>query len=106
MKMKTASKARRGTFGALGLIFLVAIFLTGCNSSNFNAPAESIAATSGTPQSAMLNTPFASPLVATVNVGATGSFTAQATLTNPGSVTPGTPASIPSSRTCTCAGKT
>ena len=31
----------------------------------------------------------------TVNVGATGSFIAQAALTNPGSVAPGTPASIP-----------
>jgi len=90
MKMKTASKARRGTFGALGLIFLVAIFLTGCNSSNFNTPAESIAATSGTPQSAMLNTPFASPLVATVTVGGKPVSGAFVTFTAPATGASGT----------------
>jgi hypothetical protein len=55
--------------GVLGLIFLASVFLTNCNSSNFNTPAETIAATSGTPQSAALNTTFAAPLVATVTMG-------------------------------------
>ncbi len=53
----------------LALVFLSAGFLTSCNSSNFNTPTEAIAATSGTPQSAALNTTFAAPLVATVTMG-------------------------------------
>ncbi len=53
----------------LALIVPASVFLTSCNSSNFNPPAELIVATSGTPQSAQLNTPFASPLVATVTMG-------------------------------------
>lgn len=60
---------RRTHGGSLGLVFLVAVFLTGCNSSNFNPPAELIAATSGTPQSAQVNTTFAAPLIATVTMG-------------------------------------
>ena len=90
MKMKTTSKASRGTFGALSLIFLVAIFLTGCNSSNFNTPTESIAATSGTPQSTMLNAPFASPLVATVTVGGKPVSGAFVTFTAPATGASGT----------------
>jgi hypothetical protein len=53
----------------LGLIFLCLAFSASCNGSNFNTPAESIAATGGTPQSAALNTAFAAPLVATVMMG-------------------------------------
>ena len=60
---------RQGHAGILGLILLALVFLTNCNSSNFNTPAEAIAATSGTPQSAALNTAFAAPLVATVSMG-------------------------------------
>ena len=60
---------RRTHAGVLGLIFLAVAFLTSCNSSSFNPPAETIAATSGTPQSAQVNTPFAAPLVATVMMG-------------------------------------
>jgi hypothetical protein len=55
--------------GVLGLIFLSVGFLTGCNSSNYNTPTETITATSGTPQSAALNTAFSAPLVATVMMG-------------------------------------
>ena len=59
---------RQAYASVLGLVFLAVIFLTSCNSSNFNPPAEVIAATSGTPQSAAVNTAFA-PLVATVTMG-------------------------------------
>ena len=65
---------RRQGYLVLGLVLLVlvllaSVFLTSCNSSNFNTPAEAITATSGTPQSAPLNTAFAAPLVATVSMG-------------------------------------
>jgi len=60
---------RQAKVSILGLIFLSLGFLTSCNSSNFNTPAEAIAATSGTPQSAALNTAFAAPLVVTVTMG-------------------------------------
>jgi hypothetical protein len=53
----------------LGLVFVSVGFLTSCNSSNYNTPTETIAATSGTPQSAALNTAFSAPLVATVMMG-------------------------------------
>ena len=55
--------------GMLGLVFVSVGFLTSCNSSNYNTPTETIAATSGTPQSAALNTAFSAPLVATVMMG-------------------------------------
>jgi hypothetical protein len=61
--------SRQAYAGILGFTFLCLGFLTGCNSSNFNTPAEGIAATSGTPQSAALNTAFTAPLVATVTMG-------------------------------------
>jgi len=61
--------SRQAYAGILGLIFLCLGFLTSCNSSNFNTPAETVAATSGTSQSAALNTPFGAPLVATVAMG-------------------------------------
>ncbi|MGP0020211.1 MAG: beta strand repeat-containing protein [Candidatus Sulfotelmatobacter sp.] len=53
----------------LGLVFLSVGFLTSCNNSDFNTPIETVAATSGTPQTAALNTAFAAPLVATVTMG-------------------------------------
>ena len=59
----------RQTFTAMLGAFLALMFLTSCNSSNFNPPAELIAATGGTPQSATVNTQFAAPLVATVTMG-------------------------------------
>jgi hypothetical protein len=61
--------SRQGQAGILGLILVALVFLTNCNSSNFNTPAEAIAATSGSPQSAALNTAFAAPLVASVTMG-------------------------------------
>jgi hypothetical protein len=69
MKMNLSASTR-----FLGAIPLVAValafaFLTSCNSSNFNPAPELIAATSGTPQTAALNTAFAAPLVATVTMG-------------------------------------
>jgi hypothetical protein len=62
---------RRTHAVAFGIIALALVFLTGCNSSNFSTPAETIAATSGTPQTAQVNTAFAAPLVATVMMGGT-----------------------------------
>jgi hypothetical protein len=69
MKTKRPSQAR--ILGAVSpaLILLALVFITSCNSSNFNPPPELIAATSGTPQSAALNTAFAARLVATVTMG-------------------------------------
>jgi hypothetical protein len=60
---------RRTSAGIVGSILLALFFLTSCNSSNFNPPVEAVAATSGSPQSAQLNTAFAGPLVATVTLG-------------------------------------
>src|SRR5208282_1231250 len=76
MKMTCPTYAK--FFGALSLapivlalmFFVLALaFLTSCNSSNFTTQPENIVATSGTPQSAQLNTAFAAPLVATVTMG-------------------------------------
>jgi hypothetical protein len=60
---------RQAYADVFGLLFLSLGLLTSCNSSNFNTPTEAIAATSGTPQNAALNTAFAAPLVATVTMG-------------------------------------
>ena len=61
--------SRRTHAGDVGLLFLALAFFTNCNSSNFNPPAETVAATSGSTQSALVNTAFAAPLVATVTMG-------------------------------------
>jgi hypothetical protein len=60
---------RRTSGSVVGSILLALFFLTGCNSSNFTPPTETVAATGGSPQSARLNTAFAAPLVATVMLG-------------------------------------
>src|SRR5208282_690522 len=61
--------SRQAYAGILGLMTLALVFLTSCNSSNFNTPAETITATSGTPQSTAVNTQFGAQLVATVMMG-------------------------------------
>jgi hypothetical protein len=61
--------SRQAYAGILGLMILALVFLTSCNSSNYNTPAETIASTSGTPQTTMVNTKFGAPLVATVMMG-------------------------------------
>lgn len=53
----------------LSLAAFALAVLAGCNSSNFNPPAETIAATSGSGQSAIVNQAFSAPLVATVSMG-------------------------------------
>ena len=53
----------------LSLIVFALAVLAGCSSSNFNPPAETIAATSGSGQSAVVNNPFGASLVATVTMG-------------------------------------
>jgi len=60
---------RSSCAATLGFVFLTYCFLAGCNSSNFSPPAESIAATSGTPQSTQVNTAFPALLAATVTMG-------------------------------------
>ena len=74
----------------LGLIFLALVAFTNCNSSNFNPPAESIAATSGATQSTAVNTAFAAPLVATVTMGGTPVSGAFVTFTAPATGASGT----------------
>src|ERR1035438_9998731 len=74
----------------LSLVFLALVSLTSCNSSNFNPPPETIAATSGSPQSAMVNTAFAAPLVATVTMGGSPLSGAFVTFTAPAAGASGT----------------
>jgi hypothetical protein len=76
--------------GILGLILMSVGFLTSCNSSNYNTPTETIAATSGTPQSAALNTSFSAPLVATVTMGGLPVSGAFVTFTAPATGASGT----------------
>jgi hypothetical protein len=81
---------RQADASRLGFAFLALVLLTNCNSSNFNTPSESIAATSGTPQSAALNTSFAAPLEATVTLGASPVSGAFVTFTAPATGASGT----------------
>jgi hypothetical protein len=71
MKMEKPDHAKVRSLIVLILVLLPLMLLPGCNSSNFNPAPESIAATSGTPQSAAVNTAFEAPLVATVMMGGT-----------------------------------
>ncbi|MGA7576468.1 MAG: hypothetical protein WCA97_20980 [Terriglobales bacterium] len=81
MKRPDRSSSRGSMVLASSLLFL--LFLTNCNSSNFNPPGQAIAATSGTPQSAAVNTAFAAPLVATVTMGGSPVSGAFVTFTAP-----------------------
>src|SRR5271166_5743009 len=74
----------------LAPVLLSLVVFAGCNSANFNPPLETIAATSGTPQSTALNTPFAAPLVATVTMGSTPVAGAFVVFTAPASGASGT----------------
>jgi len=84
---------RQSHASILALLFLSVGFLTSCNSSNFKTPTETIAATSGTPQSTALNTAFAAPLVATVTMGGSPVSGAFVTFTAPTAGASGTFAS-------------
>ena len=88
--MTLESMALKSHASQLGLIFLALIALTNCNSSNFNPPAESIAATSGASQSTAVNTAFAAPLVATVMMGGAPVSGAFVTFTAPATGASGT----------------
>jgi hypothetical protein len=59
----------RREYVGIALTTMLVVWLAGCNSSNYNPPAELIAPTSGSSQSAQVNTPFGAPLVATVTMG-------------------------------------
>jgi hypothetical protein len=72
------------------IVLLPLASLTGCNSSNFNPPPEAIAATSGTPQSTMVNTAFTAPLIATVTMGGSPVSGAFVTFTAPATGASGT----------------
>ena len=78
--------------GILGIVFLSVAFLTGCGSSSSPTPppAETVAATSGTPQSALLSGAFIAPLVATVTQGGSPVSGATVTFTAPASGASGT----------------
>lgn len=70
------------------LVFSTLVFLAGCSSSNPTAPPPpppvvSIAATSGTPQSATVGAAFAAPLVATVTSGGSPASGVTVTFTTP-----------------------
>lgn len=81
----------RKTLGTLlGGILLIG--LGACNSSHYTPPPpqETIAATSGSPQSATVSTAFAAPLVATVTTGSTADSGVSVTFTAPGSGASGT----------------
>ena len=81
---------RQAYASILGLVFLALVFLTNCNSSNFNPPAELIAPTSGTPQSTAVNTVFTAPLAATVTMGGSPVSGAFVTFTAPATGASGT----------------
>jgi hypothetical protein len=93
--------SRQAYAGILGLISLALVFLTSCNSSNYNTPAETIAPTSGTPQSTAVNTPFGAPLVATVVMGGSPVSGAFVTFTAPATGASGTFANGTNSETDT-----
>ncbi len=68
------------------------VFLTGCGSSTSTPPppVETIAATSGTPQSAAVGAAFAAPLVATVTTGGSPTSGVTVTFTAPATGATGT----------------
>jgi hypothetical protein len=76
---------RKAYASVLALILLAIIFLPGCSSSSPPPPppVESIAAMSGTPQSAVVNTAFTGPLVAKVTTGGSPTSGAVVTFTAP-----------------------
>ena len=68
----------------LALVSLALVFLMGCSSgSSSKPPVTTISATSGTPQSATVNTAFGAPLVATVTAGGSPVSGAVVTFTAP-----------------------
>ena len=81
---------RKAYASVLTLIFLALVLWTGCSSSHSAPPVESIAATSGSGQSATVNTAFAAPLVATVTTGGSPTSGATVTFTAPASGASGT----------------
>jgi hypothetical protein len=74
---------RKAYAGILALSLFPLFFLAGCGSSHSTPPVVSITATSGTPQSAMVNTAFAAPLVATVTTGGSPTSGVVVTFTAP-----------------------
>jgi hypothetical protein len=92
---------RQTYLSTLGLVFLALLFLMSCNSSNFNPPAEVIAPTSGSPQSAAVNTQFPAPLIATVTMGGAPVSGAFVTFTAPSTGASGTFANGTNSETDT-----
>jgi len=81
---------RKAYASVLALIFLALVLWTGCSSSHSAPPVESIAATSGSGQSAVVNTAFSAPLVATVTTGGSPTSGATVTFTAPTSGASGT----------------
>ncbi len=87
---------RKAYTGILALSFLALGFMTGCGSSSPHTtppPVETIAATSGTGQSTIVSTAFASSLAATVTTGGMPTAGVAVTFTAPASGASGTFAS-------------
>ena len=81
---------RKAYASILTLIFLALVLLPSCSSSHSAPPVETIAATSGSGQSATVTTAFAAPLVATVTTGGSPTSGATVTFTAPASGASGT----------------
>jgi len=77
----------------LALIFLAVVFLPGCNNSSSKPPAQSIAVSTGSPQSATVDVAFAAPLVAVVTAGGAPVSGVSVTFTAPAFTVPATVAS-------------
>jgi len=92
---------RKTCAGLLAFISLVFAFLTGCSSSSSSTPKVAITATSGGGQTAQVEAPFTSPLVATVNSNGSPASGVSVTFTAPGSGASGTFATTPAAATDT-----
>jgi hypothetical protein len=84
---------RKAYASILALIFLAVVFLPGCNNSSSPPPVQSIAVSSGSPQSAQIGAAFTAPLVAVVTANGVPVNGASVTFTAPGSGASGTFAS-------------
>ncbi len=92
---------RKTCAGLLAFISLVFAFLTGCSSSSSSTPKVAITATNGGGQTAQVEAPFTSPLVATVNSNGSPASGVSVTFTAPGSGASGTFATTPAAATDT-----
>jgi hypothetical protein len=81
---------RKAYWSVLCVIFIMALAACGGNGTKTPPPTEIISVTSGSGQSAVINTAFANPLVATVSTGGVPNAGVAVTFTAPGSGASGT----------------